>query len=208
MVTPLVFDLNLDLESSDYEIVSVYGSDTQDSNKGNIMKVNTLFPSKTTSDGEVKGGVVLLKLKKLNNNTNGNITLKVSYKDRNGKSYSNSQTVQFKSDGEYYGNTGIRKAIVLTRYANTLKNWILYERSENPRFIITPIIGILDCNFPKKEIVIILGENERTSVKLSVSDTYKEVFEKLENYIKTENQILKDDTFNKEIEILNILIKK
>ena len=31
---------------------------------------------------------------------------------------------------EYYENSGIRKAIALTRYVNVLKNWILYERSE------------------------------------------------------------------------------
>ena len=55
MVTPLVFDLNLDFESKDYEISMIYGSDTKNKESGNILKVNTLFPSKTTSTGEVKG---------------------------------------------------------------------------------------------------------------------------------------------------------
>ena len=70
MVTPLVFDLKLNLKSDDYEIESVYGSDTVNKENGDIMNVNTLFPSKTSSKGEVKGGVVLLKLRKKNANSN------------------------------------------------------------------------------------------------------------------------------------------
>ena len=61
MVTPLVFDLELNLKSEDYEIANVYGSDKANKENGNIMRVNTLFPSKTTSNGEVKGGIILLK---------------------------------------------------------------------------------------------------------------------------------------------------
>ena len=64
MVTPLVFDLNLNLKSDDYNIKMVYGSDSSNGNKGNLMKINTLFPSKTSEKGEVKGGIVLVKLSK------------------------------------------------------------------------------------------------------------------------------------------------
>ena len=45
------------------------------------MKVNTLFPSKA-EEGQVKGGVILVKLKKLS--SDGSLKLKVSYQDRNG----------------------------------------------------------------------------------------------------------------------------
>jgi len=207
MVTPLVFDLNLNLESEDYKIEMVYGSDTTNKENGNIMEVNTLFPSKTTDSGEVKGGVVLLKLSKITDNENGQIELNVSYKDREGKKYSNKQRIEFNNKEEFYDNTGIRKAIVLTRYINTLKNWILYERSENERFIITPIYGIKDCVLLEEDVVKILGENERTSVKLTVSDEYKELFTKINNYIKAENEYIKDSTLEKELEILDKLIK-
>lgn len=210
MVTPLVFDLQLNLESDAYEIAGVYGSDTVNKENGNIMNVNTLFPSKTTSDGEVKGGIILLKLNKKNDNSdnpNEDITLNVSYKDREGKEYQNSQTVSFTKSQEYYDNTGIRKAIMLTRYANTLKDWVLYERSdENKRFLITPTTGIEDCLYTKDEIYRILGRNERTSVKLEVSDEYKEIFSKLKTYMEQEISEIKDDTLNQEIEILDKLI--
>ena len=206
MVTPLVFDLNLNLKSEDYEIETVYGSDTVNKENGNIMSVNTLFPSKTTDKGEVKGGVVLLKLKKKNENTKGNLKLSVSYKDRSGKDYSNSQDVLIEKQEEQYDNTGIRKAIVLTRYVNVVKNWILYERTESPRFMILPQIGIPDCDLTKQDIIVLLGENERRSTSLTVSEKYKEIFKQIKQYIIEENKILNDSTFNKEIEILDILI--
>ena len=207
MVTPLVFDLKLDLISEDYEIESVYGSDTVNKENGNIMNVNTLFPSKTSSNGEVKGGIILLKLKKKSQKKEGKAELKVSYKDRNGTSYDNSQIVQFNKTEEYYENTGIRKGIVLTRYANVIKNWILYERTQNPRFIIMPNRGIIDCNLKEQEIYALLGEHERTSVKLSVSETYKELFEKIKNYVIEENKNINDSTLQKEIDTLEILVK-
>ena len=210
MVTPLVFDLELSLNSDVYEIVEVYGSDTVNKESGSIMNVNTLFPSKTTSDGEVKGGVVLLKLSSKNENSddiNEDITLNVSYKDREGKEYQNSQKVSFTNNQEYYDNTGIRKAILLTRYANTLKDWILYERSdEDRRFLITPDTGIEDCLYTKDEIYFILGRNERTSVDLEVSDEYKEIFSNLKTYMEQEINEIQDDTLKQEIEILDKLI--
>ncbi len=207
MVTPLVFDLELNLESEDYEIAGVYGSDTVNKEDGSIMSVNTLFPSKTT-DGEVKGGVILLKLNKISEKEDGVLKLNVSYKDRNGIAHANSQEVEFSDNGEeYYANKGIRKAIALTRYANTIKNWILYERSEEPRFLILPVNGIVDCNCTVEEVRIILGEHERTSVDLTVSDEYKDIFEQLKGYLEGEIEAVEDKTMRQEIKILDELIK-
>ena len=201
MVTPLVFDLNLDLKSDDYDIEMVYGTDSPNKQKGNIMKVNTLFPSKSSEEGEVKGGIILIKLKAKTENNNGKINLEVSYKDRNGKEYSNAETITFdkNKDEEFYDNSGIRKAIILTRYANILKNWILYERSEDKIFMIGPKNGIVDIFYTEEEITKLLGEHERTSVELKVSAEYKETFKHVKEYIIKEN---------KEIEILNMLINK
>ncbi len=208
MVTPLVFDLSLDIDSDFYDIQAVYGSDTKNAQKGNIMYVNTLFPSKS-GGGEVKGGIVLVKLKKNGKDENGNLEVKVSYKDRSGKEHNNRQSVTFKnSNSEYYDNTGIRKGILLTRYANMMKNWILYERSNHkPIYRIMYDSGIKDCIFPPEEIFRVLGEHERTSVKLSVSSEYKENFRELKSYIESENKVLKDDTLKQEIDIIDLLLE-
>ena len=142
---------------------------------------------------------------------NENIKLTVSYKDRNGESHSNSQDIKFGSSiskDEYYENTGIRKAILLTRYANLMKNWILYERSEEDiRFLIIPETGIVDCCCPTAEdVYIVLGENERTSVKLTVGEEYKELFKKMKQYMESEISEIGDEELKQEIFILEKLI--
>lgn len=211
MVTPLVFDLNLNFESAGYEIEKVYGTDSADKSSGNIMKVNTLFPASTNENSESKGGIILLKLKKkdnqTDNQTDNKINLSVSYTDRDGNKHSNSQDIEFNKDEEFYENTGIRKGIVLTRYVNTLKSWILYERSNrDERFYIDENIGVIDCDYAEDYVQRILGENERTSVKLTVSEEYKENFRKIKSYLENEKNELKDDDLNQEIDLLEKLI--
>ena len=206
IVTPLVFDLSLNLKSDDYNIEMVYGSDSAKGNKGNLMKINTLFPSKTSEKGEMKGGVVLVNLSKKTEKKNGNIELEVQYKDRNGKEYKNTQIINFDKNEEFYDNSGIRKAIVLTRYANVLKNWILFERNEDKRFLIGSDKGIIDLFYTEEEVTNILGEHERMSVELKISEEYKEILRKMKEYILKENKEIMDDGLKKEIEILDELI--
>lgn len=235
MVTPLVFDLELNFDSDVFSIEKVYGSDAADCVNGNIMKVNTLFPSSSNSSGEAKGGIVLLKLKYDLGNRNvlledgadvekkvdAVVSLSVSYKDRDGKVHSNSQEVVFgkeivsgnlngsaktKEAEEYYENTGIRKGIVLARYVNLMKNWILYERSENAReFLIMEETGIVDGICEVSEVKRVLGENERMSVKLSVSDEYKELFEEFYIYMEAEMKAIGDEEMKQELEVLKLL---
>jgi len=72
MVTPLVFDLKLEIDSSSFDggngwqVIKVYGSPNIDgglTEEGTLIDINTLFPSPKTEEG-IKGGVVLLKLYK------------------------------------------------------------------------------------------------------------------------------------------------
>ena len=210
MVTPLVFDLNLNFDSKDYTLEAVYGTDIENNKKGNIMHVNTLFPSKRNDSGEVKGGIILLKLEKKNTFANGKVTLEVTYKDTNSKEHKNTQEVVFDGNlSEHYDNTGIRKAIVLTRYANLLKDWILYERSNGRReFLVTEDTGIFDITYSEDKIIRILGEHERTSVPLTVSENYKELFKVMAEYIASEERVLNDFTLDQEIQILDRLVSK
>lgn len=207
MVTPLIFDLDLSFNSDDYEIENIYGSDSVDKNSGNLMHINTLFPSSSNSEGEIKGGIVVLKLKKKEKSTSNNILLKISYKDTNEQEYSNEEKIEFKQSSEdYYDNTGIQKAIVLARYVNTLKNWIIYERTNNQEFMIDEYTGITEFNYDDDYIKNVLNVNERRSTKLTVNDNYKEIFKIIKSYILNENKILKDDTLENEIDILNQII--
>src|SRR3989338_10754861 len=126
MVTPLVFNLNLNLDAKGYKIEKVYGSPEANEATGQIMKVNTLFPSKKQEE-ETKGGVVLLKLRKLS--PDATLKLKTSYEDRNGRQDSDEMIVQIdEKQTDFYENNGIRKGILLSRYADLMKNWIIDQR--------------------------------------------------------------------------------
>ncbi|MBR1540459.1 MAG: VWA domain-containing protein [Clostridia bacterium] len=213
MVTPLVFDLNMDLESDGFEIEKVYGTDSVDAENGNIMHVNTLFPSKTNEDGEVRGGIIVLKLKKTKEDAN-ELTLKVSYQTRDGQKDSSEEIVQFNGSEEYYDNTGIRKGIVLARYVNLIKNWTEYERDKNDRYLITIYTGIFDYpddmikepSYDDYYYYSYYSENERTSVNLSVSEQYKEIFNTFKTYMEKEIKEIKDSSLNQEITILEKIL--
>ena len=147
---------------------------------------------------------VLLKLKKNDNSKKDDIKLSVEYTDREGTAHLNEQVVEFEvSEEDYYDNTGIRKGILLTRYVNTIRSWIAYERTENDRFIIIYENGINDFD---EEYFVSLGEHERQSVDLTVSEEYKKIFNDLKVYMEKEIKELEDDTLNQEIEMLDKII--
>mmetsp|Transcript_61335 Transcript_61335/g.55331 ORF Transcript_61335/g.55331 Transcript_61335/m.55331 type:complete len:608 (-) Transcript_61335:22-1845(-) len=82
----------------------------------------------------------------MNNNDNINVELEVTFEDRNGKKFKNVQNVSFNPPKErilnndmieddedemmietninFYDNTGIRKAILLCKYVDLMKEWI------------------------------------------------------------------------------------
>lgn len=210
MVTPLVFDLQLNFLSDDFVIEKVYGSPEADEATGHIMNVNTLFPSKSEG-GEVKGGIVLLKLKPKSGNT-GVAKLVATYEDRSGQVFANNVDVNVtKTDTEFYSSTGIQKAIVLSRYVNLLKYWIEDERkAADANVPVTPRItdstGILvpeDLPVDRE-----LSPWERQSVQLTVSPLYGDLFDRFRDYFDLEKYVLQDTTMNKETEILDKLVQE
>lgn len=207
MVTPLVFDLQLNFESSGYEIEKVYGSPEADEATGEIMKVNTLFPSKSSDEG-VKGGIILLKLKKISDDTN--LTLSTSYEDRNGIVDSDTVSIILENkEANVYPNTGIRKGILLTRYINVLKNWLVNE-AEMDSEDLDDIIPIINSNTgiflaDEDECIQILSKWEQKSKPLKVSQEYKELFLNFIPYFEGEMNAIGDNTLTQEIEILKKL---
>lgn len=183
MVTPLVFNLTLKLESDSFEIQKVYGSPEANMSTGELMKVNTLFPSKKT-DGETKGGLVLLKLKKISNSTS--MKLSVSYEDRTGKTDSNDEIFELPdTPPDFFGNNGIRKGILLSRYATLLMKWVVFERniSSDPY----------------------LSTWERKSLTLKVSDEFQEIFSAFKEYFAKEMIDIGDETLQQEYNLLHNL---
>lgn len=199
MVTPLVFNLTLQLDADGYDIEKVYGSPEANEATGEIMKVNTLFPSKT-EEGRTKGGIIVLKLDK--QSEDANLELKASYEDRQGKVSDNSEAIEFPSkEPDYYENSGLRKGIILSRYADLMKNWIIDEREsyQNDKPLeptVNPETGI---------VVPGLGKWERQSVPLQVSGEYKDIISDFRDYFSKEAKAIGDNNLTQEIKIMNDL---
>ena len=204
MVTPLVFNLLLSLDADGYDIKKVYGSPEADESTGQIMKVNTLFPSKT-KDGQTKGGIVLLKLEKTSENSS--LVLKTSYENRIGELDGEKITIELDSqESNYYENTGIQKGILLSRYAELMKTWVFDERMSQSGDIIEPLVyyesGIHVPDYVESKN---LGQWERQSIPLQVTDQYETLIIEFNEYFNQEMTIIGDDTLQQEIDILNKL---
>lgn len=196
MVTPLVFNLSLELDAQGYEIEKVYGSPEANEATGEIMRTSTLFPS-PTEGAETKGGLILLKLKKLS--ADSSLKLKVSYENRIGEKSSNESIIELKEmESDFFENTGIRKGILLSRYASLIKNWINDEKEGQS----TPSVNY------DQGIIVPEDRNkwERQSISLHVSEDYKKLFKEFNDYFKQEMNVIGDSTLDKEIIVLKDLI--
>lgn len=206
MVTPLVFNLALAIETEGFEISKVYGSPEADEATGEIMRVNTLFPSRS-KEGETRGGIVILKLKKTSDI--GSIILKTSYEDRVGNKDSDEAKIEISQKSEYFANTGIRKGVALARYADLVKSWIndtrkFYQKPE-PRPLSYWINSERGIWPPEQKLE--LGQWERESVELDVSEHYGKMFKDFKDYFSEEMKIINDEELEQEIEMIDILIK-
>jgi Ca-activated chloride channel family protein len=203
MVTPLVFNLRLKLDARDWDIEQVYGSPEADKSTGELIKVNTMFPSEKV-EGETRGGLILLKLKKKSKDMEP-IDLSVTYEDRGGKKDSSKAVVSFNEEyAEYYDNDGIQKGILLARYADLMKDWLIDERdhmdwknSWNPCVNDEDGIIIPDLRF---------STWERQSIPLRVSHQYHSVFEDFTRYFSDEADTINDNTLEKELNLMEDLV--
>jgi Ca-activated chloride channel family protein len=192
MVTPLVYDLSLELDGDGYEVVDIHGSPSAGDATKRLMHVNTLFPS-AKQDGEAKGGVVLVQVEQTTQNAE--LELHASWTERDGSSHRESATVKIPSEPEHYDHDGIRKAIALTRYARLLRAWTqdVHERASTAS-------GVDDWLLPDAS-----GEHERESVPLVVPDKHARMFRDFLGYLETEMEILEDYSLQQELNLLQTL---
>lgn len=187
MVTPLVFDLQLELDG-DVDIDAIYGSPNADRSAGKLMSVATLFPSPTT-DGETRGGVILLRL---DGSPSKAMDLVASWEEIDGSIESDRVQVPIDAESpEHFETSGIRKAVCLARYASTLQEWVTDVRGDDDW---TPMHGQQT------------GQWERDTEPLHVPDQHKETFQTMQTYVnETANDI--DDELNQEVTLLKTLIE-
>ncbi len=203
MVTPLVFDLRLEFHADGWRIEKVFGSPEADAATGSLMRINTLFAAKSEG-GKVRGGLLLLKLQKTSYGSGDKVYLRTTYEDRNGWVDGDEAVIYLESQPpEYFPNSGIRKGVLLTRYAALLKNWLMDERQYGwydqpwpPRVREDTGIGI-----PAENV----GQWERTSLDLTVSQPYRAIFQFFAGYFEDEMYATGDETLEKELAVLDWL---
>eukprot|EP01084_Bolivina_argentea_P048009 88493_1 len=166
---------------------------------GELMDVKSWFPSQHDEKDQVKGGVVVVKLKNDvdgEKNASYNMQIIATYKDVNSKCYKLENTVMFDQqkickppekkvkidsdvkeekldvfNDEYFDNLGIRKSLLLIRYVQLFKLWMKYQQKQ--------------------------------ADKTTVTDEYKNIFKQFIEYFKNEMEIIGDITLEKELKILN-----
>ncbi len=208
MVTPLVFDLSFSLQSQGYNIEAIYGSPQANLSTNRVMYINTLFPSQN-KESKTKGSIVIVKVSK-QANSKENLQLKVSYKDRNNKTYHSSKSVHFK-DGFYFQNTSIQKGILLSQYVTLMQNWLIDTRkscNDNPSPRHQTLIPLMQrCMIypPKRPEYKYIKTWERSSCPLQVMKGYQNIFTLFKRKFKDQMQITGDKTLQKELDILEKL---
>eukprot|EP00164_Ancoracysta_twista_P000059 GFYU01000082.1.p1 GENE.GFYU01000082.1~~GFYU01000082.1.p1 ORF type:complete len:575 (+),score=116.64 GFYU01000082.1:141-1865(+) len=86
LVHPIVFNVSLNIECKDFDIVRIYGSPGYEiPTEGKCLQMMTVFPSAKRNNVQTKGGVVLALLKPRTESladTTCEMTLKLQYEDR------------------------------------------------------------------------------------------------------------------------------
>lgn len=204
MVTPLVFDLELRIEAEGYEIEQVYGSPEADLATGSVMYVKTLFPS-SVEEGETRGGIVLVQLEQLREDAEMIVTAK--YRDRDGVLHTVREEVRFPDrEAEYFTHSGVRKGVLLARYANLLQNWMIDEREHMDRPIAMPRVTVEEGILPPPMPWIPRESRwERRSIPLHVDAEYRSLIGTFAEYYAGEMAALGDDALEQELAILERL---
>ncbi|ELZ30209.1 von Willebrand factor A [Halosimplex carlsbadense 2-9-1] len=195
MVTPLVYNLSLEVAGDGYRIENVYGSPQADAASAELMEVTTLFPSRREGN-KTEGGVVLLEVAKTGSDPT--LDLVASYEDPGGGARTVTRNVSFESRAApSYGSTGVRKAVALAEYGNLVRNWMAHERAGG------------DAGADSAKAAIEYREHdgqwEQSSVDLAVSAPYDRRFDRFVDHFRAEKAALGADRMERDLAILERL---
>jgi len=195
MVTPLVYDLNLDVDADGYEIEAVHGSPSADAATDRLMHVGTLFPS-AKQDGEARGGVVLVRRQ-------GD---ELGRRSRPGRLVDGAGRWRVHRTRHRRRSQRVRDVRTRRRpeggragwYARELRTWAadLHDRAD-------AATGVDDWLLPDQR-----GQHERESVPLVVPDRYTERFDQLRSYLADEMEAVDDESMQQEVELPETLCQQ
>jgi Ca-activated chloride channel family protein len=220
MVSPLVFDLSLQIEGGDYEIRAVYGSPEAHLATGEILKVSTLFPS-PTAEGNSRGGVILAHMEKVRD-TGEPTRVLATYTDRSGTTTSTAEVVAWSQFAGESASANVRKAVLLSRYVNLMQNWLIDENERQGLPEKTVYVPVRPYDFYYTGLVVPaerypegsgvtyqpyeLNYWERLSRQLVVSEDYKKLFKDFRGYMEEELEVVSEsEKLKDEVQLLKNL---
>jgi len=201
MVTPLVFDLRVQVQSDGMDVARVHGTPDANATSGEVMHVNTLFPSRREGN-RTEGSVTLVELEPTGDGPR-RATLVATYRTRDGERHRTTRTVDLRDrEPEFFATTGVRKAVALARYAELGRSWAAYERRKAAgRGPTTPAEG---DGIPA--LTATGGsEWEQRSLDLQVSPVYRARFDRFADYFAREKQALGAERMERDLEIVRTL---
>jgi len=194
MVTPLVFDLSVEVQGEGAEIVKVYGTSVDEQATSELLSVPTLFPSPKES-GKTKGGVILVEVDEAADATPEVVA---SYETRVGHDRTDRARVTFPAgSAEQFANSGVRKSVLLARYGKLLRNWMIHERDEEL------VEGEGDIDVAPEQG---LGRWEQTSEDLRVTPPYVDRIRTFREHFRTVGTDLGDEDLQQEVEMMDAIL--
>jgi len=193
MVTPLGYDLAVEIEADGYEIGAVHGPLSADAATDRLAHVGTLFPS-VGGGGRARGGTVLVELEQTGKEgRRADLDVHVAWLERNGGGHTESVILEMPDDTGTYTHRGVRKAVALARYARELRAWTRDRHDSNG--------GSDDRPSPERR-------RGREPLPLAVPGAYAERFDRLRTYLRTEMEAVADETMRRELKLLERLCRQ
>jgi Ca-activated chloride channel family protein len=223
LVTPIVFNANVIIrDDSNWQPVRVYGSPGSEiPSKGKLFSVISSFPSPKENATVTKGGAIVVLLEpKSSSDSNQSLTLKVTYEDREGKTYNDEEILQIpqvKPNEEYYSNISARKAILLVRYVNFMKfflgdclnfsnNLRSGKESSKEKQVMKPSKDLNQTGIP---IPSPSDDQKQGSVSRPLFDpSYLDLMKKFLEYMKNEMLVINDKQLDRELKSLVQIVEK
>jgi len=202
VVSPDVFNVDISYkeEESGYVCERVFGSPGFDKpTKGSILQLNSSMPSQKKDVVFTKGGVILIRLQKVSDNRL--LKFCVTYEDRDGKKYIDEHLLEFPSaDGEFYQGSAVRKAVLLTRFVNFMKNYIIDVQEKHDTPTVNNKIGIIlpPLNYANAHSAATVSQ---------LNPAFSDLFDKFIAYFNNEADKLSDHELLKELDILHMIKK-
>jgi len=200
LTTSLVYNMEIKFESTGYGAERVWGSNQSNEVLGEITRASTLFPCRRYDREESKGGIMLIKLnKKIIGRSAADFV--ISFETALGEKKILKHPIVIKEyNEEYYDNKDIQKAILLVRYVNLLKHWILDSRCDDLFRLGNTISLTSGISVPPK-----VASYRRGDVPLIISQHYKTLFYQFGTYFHRVLQEIGDGTLEQELGIIHYI---